>query len=163
MNKDIYQFLSIGEDSLYVFVSEGIHGKIEKAVLISPLSDELDEYFYPLYNLAFGDLVVFEGSLILDDSVRTGNGDMSKVIATVAAIVMDFLSKHPYSTLSFQGYIDQKSARLGKNQRNILYQRGINSNWKELSDELRFWGINAGEFEKYDPESTYDRILVKLK
>lgn len=163
MNKDIYQFQNIGEDSFYVFVSEGIHGKIEKAVLISPLSDELGEYFYPLFNLAFGDLVVLQGSLILDDSVRTGNGDMSKVIATVAAIVTDFLSKHPNSTLSFQGYIDQKSARMGKNQRNMLYQRGINSNWKELSEELRFWGINAGKFERYNPENTYDRILVKLK
>jgi hypothetical protein len=162
MNKDIYSFQNI-ESSYYVFASEGIRGKVKKGVLISPLSDDLDEYFYPLFNLAFGDLVVFEGRWILDDSIRSGNGDMPKVIATVAAIAMDFLDKHPNCSLSFQGYIDQKSVLLGKNQRNILYQRGINSNWEELSDKFRFWGVKAREFEKYTPGYAYDRILVKLK
>lgn len=163
MNKEVYQFQSIEEDSFYVFVSEGIQGKIKKAVLISPLSDDLDEYFYPMFNLAFGDLVAFEGSWILDDSVRTGNGDMPKVVATVAAIAMDFLGKHPYCSLSFQGYIDQKSVLLGKNQRNMLYQRGIDSNWGELSSKLRFWSVKAGKLETYAPGNAYDRILVKLK
>lgn len=98
MNKDIYQFQSIGEDSLYVFVSEGTQGKV-----------------------------------------------------------------HTCSSLSFQGYIDQKSVLLGKNQRNILYQRAIDSNWEQLSDKLGFWGVKAGKLEKYAPGNAYDRILVKLK
>lgn len=163
MNKDIYPFQSIEEDSFYVFVSEGRQGKIKKAVLISPLSDDLNEYFDPVFNLAFGDVIAFEGWWMLDDSVRTGNGDMPKVIATVAAIAMNFLRKHPYCSLSFQGYIDQKSVLVGKNQRNMLYQRGIDSNWDELSAKLKFWGVKAGKFEKYTRRSTYDRILVKLK
>jgi len=121
MNRDIYPFQSIEEGSLYVFSSEGIQGKIKKAVLISPLFDDLTEFFNPLFNLAFGDLAVSKNGWILDDSVRTGNGDMPKVIATVVAIALDFLDRNPYRTLSFQGYIDHKSALLGKNQRNMLY------------------------------------------
>jgi len=163
MNKDIYQFQSIEESSLYAFVSEGIQGKVQKAVLISPLSDDLAESFHPMFNLAFGDVVAFENRWILDDSIRTGNGDMSKVIATVAAIAMEFLGKHPNCSLSFQGYIDKKSVLLGKNQRNILYQRGIDSNWEELSGELRLWGVKGRKFEEYAPGNAYDRILVKLK
>lgn len=163
MNKDIYEFQTIEEGALYVFVSEGSQGKIKKAVLISPLPDDLDEYFNPLFNLAFGDVVKFEGRWMLDDSVRTRNGDMPKVIATVAFIAMDFLGKKPHCSLSFQGSIDQKSFVLGKNQRNVLYQRGINSNWEKLSDKLRFWGVKAGKLEEYTPGTAYDRILVKLK
>ena len=121
MNRDIYPFQSIEEGSLYVFSSEGIQGKIKKAVLISPLFDDLTEFFNPLFNLAFGDLAVSKNGWILDDSVRTRNGDMPKVIATVVAIALDFLDRNPYRTLSFQGYIDHKSALLGKNQRNMLY------------------------------------------
>lgn len=163
MNKDIYQIQSVEEDTLYVFVSEGIRGKISKIVLISPLSDDLDEYFYPLFNLAFGDLVAFEDKWTLDDSIRSGNGDMPKVIATVATIAMDFLRKYPRCSLSFQGYVDRKSVLRGKNQRNMLYQRGIDSNWGDLSDKFRFWGVKAGKFEKYTPGTVYDRILIKLK
>ncbi|WP_019940757.1 DUF6934 family protein [Dyadobacter beijingensis] len=163
MNKDIYHFQSIEDSSLYTFTSEGIHGKIHKVVLMSPLIDELNAHFDPLFNLAFGDIVRLKDSWVLDDSIRTGNGDMPKVIATVAAIAIAFLEKHPHSTLSFQGYMDPKSAFLGKNQRNILYQRGINSNWEELSAKLRFWGVKAGKFESYTRGSTYDRILANRK
>lgn len=163
MNKDIYEFQSIEEGALYVFVSEGRHGKIKKAVLISPLPDDLDKYFYPLFNLAFGDVTDFEGKWMFDDRVRTRNGDMPKVIATVAFIAMDFLRKNPSCSLSFEGSIDRKSSLLGKNQRNVLYQRGINSNWEKLSDKFRFWGVNGGKFEAYNPGTAYDRILVKLK
>ncbi|MGV3602541.1 MAG: DUF6934 family protein [Dyadobacter fermentans] len=163
MHKDIYPVETVDENSLYVFVSEGAHGQVKKAVLISPLPDHPDDFFCPLFNLAFGDVVTLESGWTFDDSVRTGNGDMPKVIATVAAIAMDFLMSHPNSSLSFQGYADQKSVLLGKNQRNMLYQRGINSNWQELSRKLDIWGAAAGEFEKYIPGSSYDRILVKLK
>jgi hypothetical protein len=78
MNKDIYEFRNLIEDSLYHFVSEGVRGKIEKVVLISLLPDSQDNYFKPLYNLAFGDLIIFDDDWWLDDTVRSGNGDMPK-------------------------------------------------------------------------------------
>lgn len=163
MNKDIYTFLNLEEDFIYVFVSEGIRGNILKAVLISPLPYHPEQHFNPLFNLGFGDITGRNEGWFLDDSVRSGNGDMPKVIATVARIAMEFLRKHPDCALSFQGYNDQKSVLHGKNHRNVLYQRGINSNWSELSAEFAFWGDKAGHVEQYIVGNQYDQILVKLK
>ncbi|MCF0070629.1 hypothetical protein LZD49_09110 [Dyadobacter sp. CY261] len=163
MNKDIYPFFNLEEDFIYAFVSEGIRGKILKAVLISPLPYHPEQHFNPLFNLGFGDFIELDDEWMLDDSVRSGNGDMPKVIATVARIAMEFLRKHLEYALSFQGYNDQKSIRHGKNHRNMLYQRGINSNWSELSAHLTFWGDKAGHVEEYVVGNQYDQILVKLK
>jgi hypothetical protein len=163
MNKDTYPFLNLEGDFIYAFVSEGIRGNVLKAVLISPLPYHPEKHFNPLFNLGFGDVVGHDEEWTLDDSVRSGNGDMPKVIATVARIAMEFLRKHPDCALSFQGYIDQKSVLHGKNHRNVLYQRGINSNWPELSVEFTFWGGKAGNFEKYVVGNQYDQILVKIK
>ncbi len=163
MNKDSYPFQSIEEDFIYFFISEGIHGKIQKVVSITPLHDDLGNHFKPQYNLGFGDLVGINDEWIISDAVRSGNGDMSKVIATVARIEMEFLNKHPEATLSFVGYLDEKSALQGKNHRNILYQRGISSNWSELSTYYNFWGVKEGRIEQYIADRQYDRILIKHK
>lgn len=163
MNKDIYPFQNIEGDFIYIFISEGIHGEILKVVLITPLPDDLGNDFKPQYNLGFGDLFDIGEGWIVNDAVRSGNGDMPKVIATVAKIGMEFLDKHPGATLSFVGYVDQKSALQGKNHRNILYQRGINSNWSELSIQYNFWGVKEGRIERYVAGRQYDRILIKHK
>jgi hypothetical protein len=163
MNKDIYPFYQVEDDSLYFFISKGIHGDIQKAVSINEISDNLDYPSDLVYNLGFGDVLTFHGGWTLDDSPRSGNGDMSKVIATVARIAMEFLREHPESLLSLEGYIDEKSAKQGKNQRNILYQRAIESNWVQLSAEFQFWGVKSGKITDYIVGNQYDRILVNRK
>ncbi|ACT93735.1 hypothetical protein [Dyadobacter fermentans] len=52
---------------------------------------------------------------------------------------------------------------LVKTSATCFIKRGINSYWEELSRKLDIWGAAAGEFEKYTPGSSYDRILAKLK
>lgn len=163
MNKDFYPFQNLEDDMIYLFLSEGILGRIEKGVLIRPIPDEASFGFDFAFNLGFGDISTLGNNWFLDDSVRSGNGDMPKVIATVAQIAMDFLHKHPESVLSFQGYIDLKSSIKGKNHRNILYQRAINSNWAELSLNFNFWGVTSGRVEKYSTGNQYDQIFVRLK
>ena len=163
MNKDIYTFYYDEDYSLYFFISMGIHGHIQKVVSISRIPDNSDYPSTPAYNLGFGDVVTFSGGWALDGSPRTGNGDMAKVIATVARIAMDFLREHPESLLSLEGYMDEKSAVRGKNQRNILYQRVIDSNWVQLSSEFRFWGVKSGEISEYIIGNQYDKILVNRK
>ncbi|SEJ12591.1 hypothetical protein SAMN05216327_106212 [Dyadobacter sp. SG02] len=160
MDKDCYKFVVGQDDFTYIFISEGVKGKIAKGVLISPLPAASVYPFSSVYNLGFGDFVNFDRKWIIDDSVRSGNGDMPKVIATVARIAMDFLTKNPDSVLSFEGYMDEKSALHGRNHRNVLYQRAINSNWAELSEEFRFWGVQEGKFEEYSVGTHYDQILV---
>ena len=163
MNKDIYPFYYDEDHSLYFFISIGTHGDIQKVVSISKIQDNSDYPSTPAYNLGFGDVVTLPGGWTLDDSPRTGNGDMAKVIATVARIAMEFLREHPGSLLSLEGYIDEKSAMQGKNQRNILYQRAINSNWVQLSSEFRFWGVKSGKILEYVVGNQYDKILVNRK
>jgi hypothetical protein len=163
MNKDCYEFIKSTDSLTYLFVSEGIRGKITKGVLICHLPNPTDYPLQSIYNLGFGDLVADHDTWILDDTVRSGNGDMTKIMATIIRIAIDFLRKNPSSVLSFEGYIDEKSAIRGKNHRNILYQRGINSNWAELSAEFRFWGVQGKKFEAYSVGTAYDKILVGRK
>lgn len=163
MNKEFYPFRRIDNDFVYFFLSEGVRGIIEKGVLIERLPEHLCLGFESNYNLGFGNVMLVNDERVVDDSVRSGNGDMAKIIATVARIAINFLRDHPECTLSFQGFIDTKSAQHGKNHRNILYQRGIESNWDELSAEFDFWGVTSGNIEAYVVGRLYDRILVKHK
>ena len=163
MNKDIYPFYQAEDNSLYFFISKGIHGDIQKVVSINKIPNGSDYPSESAYNLGFGDVVAVYGGWSLDDSPRSGNGDMPKVIATVARIAIEFLREHPESLLSLEGYMDEKSTMQGKNQRNILYQRAINSNWLQLSAEFRFWGVNSGKIVDYIVGNQYDRILVGCK
>ncbi|PSL26036.1 DUF6934 family protein [Dyadobacter jiangsuensis] len=162
MNKDCYQFSKRSDGFTYTFISEGIRGRIVKGVLISPLYSAFTYPFSSVYNLAFGDLVPFHDTWMLDDSVRSGNGDMPKVIATVVRIAMDFLVRNHNSILSFEGYMDEKSVLRGKNHRNLLYQRAINSNWAELSKDFKFWGASGRKIDSYSVGIAYDTILVGL-
>lgn len=164
MNKEVYPVYSVPGARVFRFDSEGPHGKIRKMVVIDPLENAFarlmpGEY----YNLAFGDLKTENGIWELDDSKRSNNGDMPKVVATVAQIAIDFLRKNCGATLYFTGYLDSKSIKAGQNQRNILYQRAIDSNWEFLSAEFVVKGIKAKEPVDYIRGQQYDAILISRK
>lgn len=163
MNRPTYPFYNTIDGFEYFFISDGVQGKILKGISIIRMPNEFSDSFSPIYNLAFGDVKNTVNGWKIDDSIRTGNGDMPKVIATVAMIAIDFLTGNKGATLSFQGYIDDKSLAIGKNQRNILYQRSINSNWEELCPNFSFWGLKENALEEYSTGSQYERILIKLK
>lgn len=99
----------------------------------------------------------------MDDSIRTNNGDMPKVLATVIQIAMFFMEENPGATLIFEGYMDSKSTELGRNQRNILYQRAINSNWDQLNSAFDIAGVRKHQREQYIPGENYDAILIMHK
>ncbi|SEJ12625.1 hypothetical protein SAMN05216327_106214 [Dyadobacter sp. SG02] len=118
---------------------------------------------YELYNLGFGDLKIRNNEWILDDSTRTNNGDMSKVIATVVQIAVLFLREHKDAILFFQGYWDSKSIKGGRNQRNLLYQRAIESNWEDFTNEFVIRGVISSKIIDYVNGDTYDEILIRCK
>ena len=164
MDKEIYSIHYVPGTYVFTFDSEGIHGKIRKIVTI----DRIDEPFVDLipghyYNLAFGDLKIENGFWEMDDGARTNNGDMSKVIATVAQIAIDFLCKNREAVLFFKGYPDSKSVKPGRNQRNMLYQRVINSNWEFLSGKFVIKGFNSEEYADYARGQPFDAILISCK
>ncbi|OJV20073.1 MAG: hypothetical protein BGO21_11855 [Dyadobacter sp. 50-39] len=163
MDRETYTFYTTADGVGYFFISEGSRGKILKGVSIKPLPNAAPDFLRPIYNLAFGDARKTTNGWTLDHSVRSGNGDMPRIIATVVQIAMEFMAQNTRATLSFQGYADIKSLALGKNQRTILYQRVIDSHWSELAVNCNFWGAKNNEVAEYTVGNQYERILARLK
>lgn len=164
MNKETYAFDRSETGHEYLFVSTGQLGNILKMVSISPIWDNSAfSDTTTLFNLAFGDVITINNQSKMDDSIRTNNGDMPKVLATVIQIAMFFMEENPGATLIFEGYMDSKSTELGRNQRNILYQRAINSNWDQLNSAFDIAGVRKHQREQYIPGENYDAILIMHK
>jgi hypothetical protein len=164
VNKEIYAFDRSETGYNYLFVSTGYSGNIRKMVSISPIRSSPAIFdTCVLFNLAFGDVMAINNQLRIDDSTRSNNGDMAKVLATVTQIAILFMKENPGASLIFEGYMDNKSTELGRNQRNILYQRVINSNWDELSSMFVIEGIIKNQRGEYLPGENYDAILITPK
>jgi len=158
MNKDSYAYRKSQLSPTYMFISEGFNGQIPKIVSFSKI-DISDGR--PVFNLAFGSLKVSEGKSFIDDQCRSNNGDIVKVLATVARIAIEFMHENPDTVLSFSGAMDEKSIRVGRNQRNVIYQRGIDTNWEELIKSFRIWGVRGQSQEEYVKGRPYDEILIE--
>ncbi|WAC09413.1 DUF6934 family protein [Dyadobacter pollutisoli] len=164
MNKESYSYRKSGDANLYFFVSEGTYGNITKSVSITRILSEFTNLpGQEIYNLAFGDFKIINGQWMIDDSSRSNNGDMPKVIATVAKVAIEFMHKNETAILSFSGFMDKKSFELGRNQRTNLYQRAINSNFEELCKSFEIIGVVKDHIEEYVLGTKYDRILIKCK
>ncbi|TLU99391.1 DUF6934 family protein [Dyadobacter luticola] len=163
MNRPTYEFEQQANPNVYTFTSVGVNGEIKKAVIISRIESISDDPNAQFYNLAFGDLADATDYSTCNDDVRSNNGDMPKILATVVKVTMEFLTKNRTATLMFSGLIDEKSRLLGRNQRNILYHRAIDSNWFELSLLLEVYGINGMDVEEYRPGVQYETVLLRRK
>ncbi|MFW0714297.1 DUF6934 family protein [Pedobacter sp. N23S346] len=86
---DQYEYFAKNNFLTYQFTSEGVKGSVEKIVQYSKLT-------IPgvgiVYNLGFGDLSE-DGNI--SDITNSNNGDMEKVLATVANTVYDFIENYP--------------------------------------------------------------------
>jgi uncharacterized protein DUF6934 len=76
----------------YNFISSG-NRSIIKVVEFTPTSKNI-------YNLGFGDLLP-DGEI--DDTVKSNNGDIIKVFATVIDILQDFTKINPSFIIAFEG------------------------------------------------------------
>jgi hypothetical protein len=164
MDQPAYHYQKTGSQYFYVFFSNGPRGEIAKVVRISKIPDS--EQNIPdgiLYNIAFGDILESDGNFVFDDSARSNNGDMRKVLATVVRIVEKYMVKNKNAVLSFSGYTDKSGLESSSNQRIRLYQKIIDSNWDALSLRFQFWGILEGCQEEYIPMKPYSRILLRHK
>ena len=130
---------------LYTFIRGGKNGVIPKAIVFQEIDIEL-------YNLALLDYDE-QNKIWLDDS-NTNNGDLSKVMATVAQTIVLFLDTYPTSSI----YIEANS-----NSRNRLYHR-IMTNYRaefELYFEIEasFNGIK----EPFSIGKKYDNFYIRKK
>ncbi len=125
MNEPVYDVKYSASENQYVFESIGKNGTIIKVVELVEMQDNV-------YNLGFGDFNPITGQI--NDDVKSENGDMVKVLATVLNIANQFLTENNPMT-----YVHFKGSDL---LRNRLYQIAINQYHDEFSDVFEIYGLN---------------------
>lgn len=95
MNLDRYAFTTERTHTSYEFISEGRNGSIRKGVNFQLINAK-----HEIHNLAFGD---YNEAGEIDDQSVSNNEDRDKVLATVAATVVDFSEHHPTATVIATG------------------------------------------------------------
>ena len=133
----------------FEFDCEGPKGKIRKIVRYRPLKTGSLSYF----NLGFGDFNPKTGKI--DDLAVTNNQDRDKILATIAATVMEFTSHYPDAVVYAQGSTPARTRP---------YQMGISTNWPQIAPLLYVFGYeqNSG-WEPFQKNARYDAFLVKRK
>ncbi len=144
-----YHFSSNSDCTEFYFESIGNQGKIEKVVRF--------EFFNKvLVNLAFGDK--FDGSEDFDDAVVSNNGDLKKVLATVAQIAFVFSDKNPNLSIAIIP-VDEK--------RRNLYNYVFKKHHQSISEIFEIVGKPRG-FPKikkmpYQPDIEFELFQIRRK
>ncbi len=148
MQLEKYDIEISSQHTIYEFVSVGSYGRIEKVIAFTPLFEGST-----FYNLGFGDVIVATGEWT--DKRISNNGDRRKVLATVAATVVDFLNWHPNAIVYAQGNEEIK---------NHLYRRGIESVITEIEQQYEVQGYTqSDEREPFDRNRPYEAFLIRYK
>lgn len=99
-----------------------------------------------LYNLGFGHSTDDGNSI--DDKVRANNGDMMKVLSTVAFTVNDFIEHHPDKAIYIRG---------SDAVRTRAYQMAINKYYDEIAKDYEIYGhIFTGKIKGEKGEYQYE-------
>ncbi|QSW88299.1 hypothetical protein J0383_18800 [Flavobacterium endoglycinae] len=130
-----YELSASTDNLVFKFVSNGTNGDIPKAIVYKITDNE------NIYNLGFGDVISIDpitGELNLDDLVESKNGDMEKIIATVAHSAYIFSKKYPDRLIFFRGSTPVRTR---------LYRSAISREFEELSKTFEIYGaeIKNGE------------------
>ncbi|QRR02062.1 DUF6934 family protein [Dyadobacter sandarakinus] len=129
------------------FCSEGRNGRFELRVLITRSKQQVNK---ARCNLGFG---VFKDEGI-DDFIETRNGDMQHILATVAAIAVNFLAEYPELELYAEGSTPARTR---------LYQREIAKVIDQLPPALAIYGLVRGihgGFIKFRRGVNFDAFLL---
>ncbi|MEY5047603.1 MAG: hypothetical protein RLZZ175_962 [Bacteroidota bacterium] len=130
----------------FEFISEGPNGLITKVVHYSETN--LKGY----YNLGFGDKDTLTG-FVSDISV-SNNGDMNKVLSTVATTLFIFIRKYPEATVIATGSTDVRTR---------LYRIGISNNLEKIEKEFVIMGLKDGKWEIFQKNIDYGAFLAYKK
>lgn len=129
----------------YEFISVGPNGSIRKAVRFLEIEENI-------FNLGFGDLDSTSG--MIDDLARTNNNDSKKVLATIAAIVSDFMFSKEDAIILAAG---------NSLSRNRLYRIGISTNLNAINPQFEIFGYRFGKWEVFRKENEYESFFVRRK
>lgn len=147
MNIEKYLFISKDNHQAFAFNSCGPKGTIKKVVLFS----QINEWDENIYNLSFGDWDEIKQEI--DDKVISNNGDREKVLATVAATVLEFSKHFPKTLIYVKGSTESRTR---------LYQIGISNYLGEINEFFDIYGFRNGDLEKFRTGRTYEAFFIIL-
>ena len=143
----IYTFESIGEKVIKKIVE---YSKLNSVYVGLPIDTDV-------YNLAFGDWDNEINDYV--DNIESKNGDMEKVLATVANTALKFWEEYPKAQIFFQG-----SLVPGENPRRTrLYQMKLNQYFNEISETVTIKGYGENEWEDFKNNKNYIAFLISPK
>lgn len=146
MEYEKYEFVRGKDEFEYVFYSVGPKGRIKKVVGFQLFEDSKINY-----NLSFTDWDEQSGQKT--DKVVTNNQDRDKVLATVAAIAVDFIIAHQ-EVLIFA---------LGRTLSRVrLYQMGITRVIDNLDPKFVIEGYLIDEWMPFEKGLRYEAFRLKL-
>lgn len=138
MNSEQYPLSASTAKFEYAFVSSGATGIFPELIQYSLYPEWYRFQTWtgltsqqPIFNLAFGPLG--ENGEI-DDLKVTNNGDMPKVISTVACSIIDFTNQYPNCLVTFVG---------STSGRTYLYGRVLSENYFRFSEIFSIYGKSA--------------------
>ena len=143
-----YEYFAEKNFLTYQFTSEGVNGSIQKIVQYSKLNIP---GIGTVYNLGFGDLMD-DGNI--SDITNSNNGDMEKVLSTVANTVYDFLDHYPDELIFAHGSTPIRTR---------LYQRKLMQMLQIISTEFDVYGLGDEGWEEFTGEEAYTAFLIKKK
>lgn len=148
MQLEIYPFIKRHETYYYEFYSGGPKGRLKKVVEFY----RVQGYEQKVFNLSFGDWN--ENTNHICDDVISNNADRDKVLATVAATVMEFIRDHPEAIIFVTGSTASRTR---------LYQMGIGRIWDEINQLFEIQGYLDDIWQPFQKAVNYNAFLLKAK
>ena len=148
MKLDAYHYKTNEGYLDYEFHSEGPKGRIKKVVRYTPRSAGGITYF----NLGFGDWD--QAKRRVDDRAITNNRDRDKILATVAATVLEFTRHFPDIPVYATGSTPSRTR---------LYQIGIAASWNEIEPILYVYGYTGNRWGSFQKGINYEGFMVLRK
>lgn len=145
MKKENYPFHELEPNLAYYFTSIGKNGKITKVIYFQEIDTNT-------YNIVLGD---FNPNLQppIDDQQISNNGDLPKVMATVAKILLDFLTNNPKAKLYIEGNHPTKQ---------LLYHRILRNYYEELTQLFAILGVLSVDIQvPFNPEHQYQGYIIQ--
>lgn len=147
MNLDKYTVVARNDHTSYEFYSEGPKGLIKKVIIYQRFGWNAN-----IFNLGFGDWD--EKAQRMNDKVTSNNNDRDKILATVAATVLDFTKRNPGAIVYAEGATPSRTR---------LYQMGIRAHWNEIIPYFDVFGYKQGKWEIFSPGKNYEAFFVTRK
>jgi hypothetical protein len=148
MNLDRYEYTVDRLLLDYEFFSEGLNGRIRKLISFTPRNTGGKIFF----NLSLGD--VTDDNKLVDYLSISDNKDTEKILATIAAAVIEFSSYFPDMWVYAIGSTESRTR---------LYQMGITRYWNDIDPLMRVYGYRNSKWELFEKGFNYEAFFVAKK